>query len=301
MSPTPDKNPKPTPNAKTAKPKRNYRRLAWRIGIIILVAVVALRLALTLLMPPLMSKVASYYQLDCRYNRMQLSLLGGDMSIYGLRLTPRGGGGSGEPLLAAEYVQASIAPWEVLRGRLVVYRLEADGLESLVERTPDGRIPLLEHFVTPQPSEKATVTAGTSTSDVDFTSPLRVDAFRLQHVRARFRDARVVPTVETAVSLDVRVSDLGVQGRPARFEINVSAENLLDSLSITGQANGQGRNLDATLQFRMWGLHPRPTGGYLSDFGLRVKPGVGRCGAALRRPSDDQTDRPGPPGPQRES
>lgn len=254
------------------KPRRNWRRLLGRLSLLLLVLLVVFRLALTFLLPPLFSKVASYYNLNCSYDRMQLTLLGGDVGLYGLKLTPRdagaaGAGGKTEPLISAEYVRTSINPWSVLRGKLDIWRLEADDVEVLVDRLPNGKLPLLERFMTPSAAERKA--AQTGSSSVDFTSPLRIEALRLTHLRARLRDGSVLPPVETAVALDIRVSKLGFTGAPTKFEITVGAEKILDALRIEGQATAAGRHLDASLQFRMNGLHPRPAAGYLVALGIQ--------------------------------
>ncbi|MGD0462945.1 MAG: DUF748 domain-containing protein [Tepidisphaeraceae bacterium] len=253
----------------SGKRPRHWRRR----GVIVLIALLGLavifRIALVLLLPAVMNKVARTYKLQCHYDRLDLSLTGGNAAMWGFQLFPREGG---DPVLRADYLQGNISVLALFRGRLVVYRAAADGVDATFEREADGHIPLLDRFASSgssAPPPKAPSTANAS-APLDLEPPLRIDALRLEHVRARVRDLCVNPPIDAGLALDFRLSNLGTPKEPTRFELDFSSDPMLDSLLIEGRANGDAKQLTANLHVLMRGLHLKPAQGYLSAIGLRA-------------------------------
>src|SRR6476620_1626475 len=119
----------PKPDA-PKKPGRWKRRILWTLGIILAI-LVALRVILIFALPPVLRSVAARYGLDCTYERIELYLLSSDVGIWHLSLTPKDGG----PRIAhAEYCRADVSPLRLLRGELLVHRVEADEFDFNVER-----------------------------------------------------------------------------------------------------------------------------------------------------------------------
>jgi Domain of Unknown Function (DUF748) len=236
------------------------RFLISLIALVTLTLVV--RLLTALLLPIVIDRVARVYGLDCTYDRLALSVLGGNAEIWNVELTPREGGA---PILRADYCQGDVSLLNLLRGRLLVYRVATDGVDINVERSSDGRLPLLDRFVSATP---LTPQPGTPTT-LDFQPPLRIDALRLQHVRVRFKDQFVTPNFETNLALNLRLSDLGADGKPTQFEMDFSSDPMLDSLQIVGQGQSGGKTLAAQMTVLMRGLHIKPAAAYLASVGLR--------------------------------
>ena len=90
------------------------------------------RLSMHLLLPFVANRVAATYGLRCQYDRLTLSVLGGTAYLWNFQLLPKEGG---DPILRADYLQGYISPTNLLRGRLVVWRAEADGVDITAERT----------------------------------------------------------------------------------------------------------------------------------------------------------------------
>jgi Domain of Unknown Function (DUF748) len=249
------------------KPGRWRRRTIFGLFLFIILVLI-LRIAVNLVLPGVLNKVARSYKLTCHYDRLELSLLGADAAIYNLEFLPEGGG---DPVLRTDYCQGDLSLYNLFRGRLVVYRVAADGVDLTIERTPDGRFPLLARFTSNNsPASKAAAPAAkTPPGPIDLNPPLRIDAVRLTHVRARFHDESIHPELDARLALDLRLSDVGVPGRPTRFELDFSSDPVLDSLEIDGQSHGNGKTLDATLQVVMRGLHLKPVQPYLQTVGLR--------------------------------
>jgi hypothetical protein len=250
------------------RPRRWRRR-----GVIALIALVGLavifRIALVLLLPAVMNKVTRTYKLQCHYDRLDLSLTGGNAAMWGFQLVPQEGG---DPVLRADYLQGNISVLALFRGRLVVYRAAADGVDATFEREANGHIPLLDRFASSgssAPPPKAPSTANAA-APLDLEPPLRIDALRLEHVRARVLDLCVNPPIDARLALDFRLSNLGTPHEPAHFELDFSSDPMLDSLLIEGRANGDAKQLKANLHVLMRGLHLKPAQGYLSALGLRA-------------------------------
>ncbi len=262
MSETPKPAEKPKP---TRKPGRWRRRLIWALCVFIAL-VLALRVSVSILLPAVLNKIAKSYDLTCDYDRLDLNMLGGNASIWGLRFTPREGG---DPIFSADYCQGDISILKLFRGRLVVYRVAADGVDTTIERTADGRIPLLARFTSSASSARSGAANSSQPQPIELQPPLRIDALRLEHIRARFHDEFVKPEVDTHMALDLRLNDLGTTGEPTRFELDFSSTPILDTLQIYGRGNGDGKSLSADLHVVMRGLHPKPVAGYLAQVGLR--------------------------------
>lgn len=254
----------------TTASKRQRRTWRQRIKItllVLLILAVALRIALTFLLPVVIRKVANTYDLDLRYSRLDLSILGGNANIWDLTLRPKSGGAS---IVTTDYVHGNISPLNLLQGRLVVWRAEVDGVDVFVEREADGSIPLLRKVLSPAP----TVQAAEPTPDgppqpIRLQSPLRIDALRLSHVTAKFRDLSVTPAFEASMQTTLRVSDVGSDQNPARIEMELTVDPLLDTLLIQGEAHATGTSLKADLRILMRGLHLQTAAGYLAPLGLK--------------------------------
>ena len=111
-------------------------------------------------------KTAALYGLDCSYERFEFSALSGDAGMWHLTLTPKEGG---EPVLQSEYVRGHISTWALFRGRLDVWRVEADGVDVNVDRTADGRLPLVDRFLGAGQAKPAATPKVASTGKIDLT------------------------------------------------------------------------------------------------------------------------------------
>ncbi|HEY7119067.1 MAG TPA: DUF748 domain-containing protein [Tepidisphaeraceae bacterium] len=271
---------------KPNKPRRWRRRLV--ITLLVLVAVaLALRITVLLALPSVLRKVAGYYDLKCTYERLELSIVDGNFGIWQLELWPKEGGAR---IAGAEYCRGRVSTWALLRGRLDVWRLEADGVTVDVDREPDGRLPLLERLrrgsaraatadtVGTAGTAKTAGTAGAAgkqqdknpkTQHIDLASPLKVEAFRLQPMTVRFRDRSLVPQLDTTLVLNVRASNIGSLVRPATFDIELSSEEFLDSLRVQAERIGDGDTIDANLVVTVKRLNLRPAAPYLAPVGIR--------------------------------
>jgi hypothetical protein len=251
-------------SATTGQPATGWPKWRRRLAIfsaVVLAGALLLRVSVIFLLPPVMHRIASAYDMRLEYQRMELYMLGGDVGIWNLKLTPIE---SNNPVMVSGYCRAAISPWNLLRGRLVVRRLEADGVDLLVERDESGRFPLLERFVDPEAPPRE---ASSAEAPLDLTPPLVMDAFRLHRVRARLMDRAVTPPFSTTLESNIRLSDVRGDG-PFNLEVDLASSDLLDTLRLTLTGESRGANVDAKVEIRGRGIRLGPLAPYLRPMGI---------------------------------
>ncbi|NLZ05728.1 MAG: DUF748 domain-containing protein [Phycisphaerae bacterium] len=251
---------------------RWLRRLFWA-GVILAAVIVVLRIALWLSLPWIIDKTMEQYGLNARYERLNLSLLTGDAELWHLVLVPTD---ANTPFADVEYCRAAVSLVTLFTRRLIVRRVEIDGMDINLTRAQDGTFPQLRTLLTvlrqrskaAQPTDTAAAPTAASPGQIDLTPPLQMDALRLQHVQLQFRDETVEPVFETQLDLNVRLSDLRSDKRKTRFQILLSSPPVLDQLQIDGTGSAEGRDLLAEVHVALQGLHPDAVKDYLADLGL---------------------------------
>lgn len=249
-------------NRPVKKPGRWRRRLAWTLAIVVGVLLL-FRISLIFILPAVIEHVAGFYGLTTRYEQIKLDVLGGDVGIWGLELLPKSGG---KPVITAEYCHGNISVGELLLGRLYIRRVEADGARVELSRNAAGHGPLLDAIMKGVNSSSSTQAAANQPTSL--SSPLRVQAFRLEHMRLHIHDKSIAPAVNATLTLSVRVSDLGLRGQPTRFSLDFWSSELLDMLRLDGSFRANGRALAAKADIFMRGLHLQPLAGYLRPLGI---------------------------------
>lgn len=248
-----------------SRPRRTWKARLKRIALILLALAVILRVALAILLPVAIHRAAAFYGLTCDYSRARLGLVGGYATLWDISISPQEGG---SPIFTAQFCEGNISTLNLLRGRLVIWRIGADGVWIDLQRQADGAIPMLQRFASP-PAKVAAPTAASPQRELDLRAPLQVDAFRLDHMRAHIQDRSVSPAFETTLTMNLRVSDLGHEDKPARIEMDVWSEHFLDQLRLNGEARSAGRNVKAQFHLQAHGIDPTGTPGYLRRFGFR--------------------------------
>ncbi len=252
------------------KKKRNWkRRLRWTV-IVLLSLGILIRLLVPLTLPMVLRKVAGIYGMNCEYDRLQLNLFSGDAGIWGLRFEFKDGG---NPILATDYCHGNVSVLNLLRGRLDVWRVEADGVDVNIDRNEDGHIPLLDRFIAASGksvpiSATPTTKPATAPGEIDLSSPLKLDALRLNHIRVHIHDRGIKPAIDSELAMDLRLSDLGAPDRKARFEMDMSIDPMLDNLKITGEGQSGGKNLEADFNVLVRGIRLKPAAAYLAPLGI---------------------------------
>ncbi|MGE3165426.1 MAG: DUF748 domain-containing protein [Planctomycetota bacterium] len=269
------------PPGPKSRPRRWRRRLFRAFWIGLGVAII-LRIALSLVLPTILARAFAPYRIDAHYESLHLSVLTGDLEVWHLRLLDQPANAGDEPLeLAhAEYVRADLSVWQLLRGRLVLPIVEADGADLRVGRDADGGLRWVDRFLAAPESVPTMVPSDapgasdpsdpvTATTPRSFAPPMEIHALRLQHLHVTVEDEAVSPPLRTRVDLNVRVSDLGSSQRPARVEIVLAGANVLDRLIIELRAQTENDRVAARVIATLEGLRPQPLAGYLEQAGLR--------------------------------
>lgn len=261
--------PPPTPDASRSRRSARFatyrRRSVWAIFIIAGVLLL-LRVALIFIFPMVLEHVLAYYGLTASYNDIKLDVLGGDAEIWGLKIRPINGGPN---VMDVQYCHGNISTPNLFRGRLYVRRAVADGADLFFRRSASGNCPLLDallshsHNTTPQKNAK---------SSISLAAPLRVEAFRLEHLQLHVTDHSVKPAVHLGITVNVRVSHLGRRHGATAFRLDLWSSTMVDVLHIEGSLTTGRRALLAKARILMRGLHLQPTAGYLSKMGVRAGP-----------------------------
>ena len=278
------------PHEPAPSPQRRWkRRLLWTLAILLVVGTI-LRVVLAFTLPSLLDSAAAHYGLECEYERLDLSLLAGDLELWHLTLRPKtdvedgatpGVENSPETEVPSyvdtEYLRADLDVLQLLRGRLSVRRLEVDGMDIILDRREDGSLALLEHFAahgaSPEPVAPVEEEPASAAAEIDLRSPISISALRLQHARVLWRDASVTPPFEDRFEANVRLSSLGSEERSTRFALSLASTTssaVLDVLQIEGEGNSTESALDAKFRLAVRGLHLARAEPYLEGLGLKA-------------------------------
>ncbi len=269
MTNTPNPAPPPTPEATRSRRSARFaayrRRSVWAIFIIAGVLLL-LRVALIFIFPMVLEHVLAYYGLTASYNDIKLDVLGGDAEIWGLKIRPINGGPN---VMDVQYCHGNISTPNLFRGQLYVRRAVADGADLFFRRTAKGNCPLLDALLSH--SHGTTLRKNTKKS-INLAAPLRVEAFRLEHLQLHVIDHSVTPAVHLGITVNVRVSHLGRRRGATAFRLDLWSSTMVDVLHIEGSLTTGRSALLAKARIFMRGLHLQPTAGYLRKMGVRPGP-----------------------------
>jgi hypothetical protein len=261
--------PTPAPPRK----RRWRRRLGWAAVTLLAIVVVA-RIAIVAALPSILDKVARTVGLTCSVERIEVAALAGELEVSHLVVSPVEGG---ESIVSLGWLRVDLGVASLLRGKLVLRRLEVDGLDLAIDRDADGVLALARRIenagkaagASPPSKEPEKPKAGSP--DGDSVPAIVIEAVRIEHVHTHFRDASVKPAVDARLDLDVRLSDVVVnaQGvRPAHLEVTLTCPPVLDAVRIEGQATIAGKDVRAALHLAIDRLHLAPLAGYLAPAGI---------------------------------
>ncbi|MFT4538067.1 MAG: hypothetical protein ACI841_002077 [Planctomycetota bacterium] len=269
---------------KTVAPKR--WRVWMRRGLIgALVLLLLGRIFLPVLLPPLLSKVAAGQGLELRYEKLDLSILTGSMELWHVDVSTAAEEASegaeavaGERLTHLEYLVADLDVSALLFGNLKIHRVELDGLDVFIEResieegwTFETLLPQGVKKPKVKEAEDDEVEDASEFEGFNFELPVELSAMRLQHLQLHVLDNAREPAFQTKLEVNIRLSDLGLEDTPARFELFAHSNEVLDACEVNGSFESAGASLDAKLDCAMRGLRLRELGPYLEPFGVRPR------------------------------
>jgi hypothetical protein len=258
-----------TPDSRKSRRSARFavirRRSVWIIFITAAVLLL-LRVSLIFIFPAVLEHVLSDYNLTAGYSDIKLDVFGGDAEIWGLEVRPLKGG---PDVMTVEYCHGNISVYKLFVGQLYIRRAVADGADVFVRRSANGSCPLLNALL---PHSAGTTIApydnsGNKTA-ISLAAPLRVEAFRLEHLRLHVIDHSVQPTVHLGITMNVRVSHLGRRHGASAFRLDLWSSSLVDALHVDGSLTTGPSALLATSHILMRGLHLQPAAGYLTALGF---------------------------------
>jgi hypothetical protein len=247
------------------------------LGIVALLVVA--RFSVVAALPWIVNREARKNGLAVRWERLDLSLLRGELELANVVVSPVEG--APEPLATLGFVRVDLRPTKLFANKVHVKRVIVDEISLLVDRDADGELAFVKtiesaraahgmerlfHLERPKEPlrEKLERLARTKFG-------LIVEAVRIQHVRVRIRDASVKPSLDARLDAEVRVSDVALNEelpRPARFELSIACAPLLDSFHVEGQWNAVGEQLTSAFFVTLERLHWAPFSGYLEPLGI---------------------------------
>jgi uncharacterized protein DUF748 len=268
------------PDLPVPKKRKWRRRFLW----LAVLAVVA-RIALAYGAAPMLGFVVGMLELDSEVESIEFDVFAGEARLYGLSLW-HAGGDPNEPIVELEYASVDIATLELLRGNLIVRRVEADGLDLYLTRDEFARwnvAPILEPLLAKgakSASDELVASQEEQSGPVSFDLPFVVEALRGTHLRLHLDDALADPPLDTTVTALVRLTDLGHNQRATHLSIAAAGPQVLDVFELESSAAVSGPEIDASLDLRLRGLRPGPLAGYLELVG--VAPTADRLDADAR-------------------
>lgn len=288
---SPDVGSPPAPPAAPARPPRPRRRWGRRLLLVLgalTLLVLVLRLVAWIAVPIALDLIAHRLGLDLQSREVSISLLGGEVELAGVRAVARDGG---PRVLEVDYVRGDLALWPLLRGDLVLERVELDGVDVTLDRGLHDEVELLrmiDEALRPLlgphgPNAAIREARARAEDDLDdltgadddgrFELQLPVEVRRLvvRHVRARLRDPLVTPPVDVTadVTLELAGLEVGAKG-PLLVELAVDAAPLL-RLRASGRARLEHDRLEATLRVAGTGIHAQAVEGWLTAAGVHVR------------------------------
>lgn len=263
-------------------PRRFFAGLwRWtkRIALFAVVLVVVARLTLPWWLPRLVHSTLESRELQASWNDLDLSLLGLNANVTGLRIAPLGAAEDEVPLASIDDVGFDVDVSALIRGDRHVHRVEVSGVEAWLHRGPDGTWNFERHFASGSEetefSEDEVEAAPEQGADerepssIDFRSPVTIGSFAVHGVRVHLNDELAEPRLETTLELDAVVEGIGSDERPASLELTARAEDVLDVLRIEGEAELGVAELQLDLDGRVDGLGVGRLSPYLESWGIR--------------------------------
>ena len=276
-----------------ARRPRRWRRFFLRALLIVAVLALVVRVALPFALPGVLRSWAEKRGLSLGYEELDIGVLDGAVELWHADLRPLPTAGEPAPtgpldpetsLAHLEYFKLDASMLALFTGKLKVRRLEVDGVDALLRRTPEGAWELERYFKTteepqpePEPAEKSDENAEGSNPltalepALALVRALEVSALRVQHLNVRVQDPTVSPPVDTRLELSVRVSDVGSDQRRTRLQVLALVPGVLDSLRVDGHAEVIEGELAIEAQLDLSGLHPPALAGYLVPLGLEPR------------------------------
>ncbi len=279
-----------SPPADASKPPRRWRRRLRVTTWVMLVVIILGRIALPFILPSILDVALESRGLRATYETLDLSILGADLELWHLEIRDRD---TDALYLHTEYCRADIAVTELFFGRLVVRRLESDGVDVELRREADGSIPFLARLTTgssesPEPAQEE---VGDPTTIDSLEPPLQLQAMRLQHVHVRVHDAAIEPPFEARFMTNLRLSNVGHPERPALVEFSLDVPGVVDAIRVEGTVDTSPEQLSARLTCALAGFDPNVIRRYLPTVELPEDPRLWTANATLaidgKRAEDD--------------
>jgi hypothetical protein len=231
------------------KQARWLRIALWTLG-----AALLLRVALAWLLVPVLGWVAAGRGLELRIHEHSLSLLHLELVIETLQVRERDARGAprGAPMLELDLARIDLDGSALLRGAVVVERVELDGLRATLERGADGQLNWARHFAggsadSPAPEVREPV-------PLNLELPVVLEEVRISEIELALIDRSAAQPLEARVEAEFSASGIGSRERVGDFRLYSHSPGRLESLRIEGRLFSVARKLDLELEVALEAL-----------------------------------------------
>jgi len=247
------------PASKDQRARGGLLRLL-RGGLIVVIALLAARVALPSASMALVDRALRARGLSCSYERLELGLLRGRVDLWHLGVRPLAAaeGALSEELLRVEHAAIDLSIRDLLQGEISLRRVGFEGLDLRLDLS-DAGIAALRGYVAssePEAEPEATPAQQPQDAEVELGLPFELTLLRLEHARVHLRDDTATPALDALLDANLLLTNLGARGVPARLEFTLTSPSLVDALRLRAEGHSQGRELDAQLRLELAAFRP---------------------------------------------
>lgn len=247
----------------TKRPKRWLRWLKRGIVLGLLLAVL-LRVSAPYLVGPIAKSVVSGYGLELELEDVDLALHRGRASLRGLRVWDAE---SGEPVASLEHGRAELAFTPLLRGRVVVEELVAEGPELWVERDDEG-LRLLRYV--PEAEDEEEPEEEEEPSEVSLDLPFELRRLRVNGGRLVLLDSSQQPAIGHHVHYELSGDSLLAEEGLGEIALRASCPSLFDGASVDAILGEGDFQLELGVRGELRGFDLEACEPWLAELGLRT-------------------------------
>ena len=243
--------------APTARRPRGGRLLRWAKRL--LLAALAARVLLWILLQPLADLGASWAGLTVTWRSASLSLLELSAHIEDLEIRDAHAGPEQPPLLSAQDLFCDVSTAALLSGHLHVVDLGTAGAALHLTRDAQGALRLPARW-SQQPDVALPEVAleEPAAEPLDLRLPFTIESLRVHDLEVTYVDERGGAPVTQRGSLDLEVCDLGAPTQASTATLRVALPGICDELRVDARARAGANDAELELRAEARGVRPSP-------------------------------------------
>lgn len=242
---------------------RTLKRL-WKVTAFLVVLAVLLRVAIAFATPVILKSVLGGLGFDVRWSQWHIAMIEGEVLFRDLELSNRE---TQERFVDARYARVRISWTDLLKGEVVVQRIDLDRATIDLRRQPDGRLALLATL--PPAEDEPPVAQEPEEPRGLFDLPLALLELRLQRTTIRWRDETHDPPIVRDLAIDLRADDLASSRlHPVRADLHVASSDGWFETELAATIHLERNSARAELDLRKLSVQPHALEPWLDGTGL---------------------------------